>query len=307
MQSVCKYCVTGTGLGNLTSYFCFESTYSVLPYNYPGKTPLNTKLSKVPGKSEGLKITLKVMAGDTIEISAKAFYNIDNSMPGRSINVAPINGAAVAAITNPVGTVIGEAKKIAEEIGQVAGSSVALSGLPEENNQDNLVQPKSGIMFALYNGKFDVVEANSGYLPVDDQINAIQNLATDQMIMKEAGFIEIFVSNDAVTPVYYDNLQVTMRGGNAPEVNAYYPSGYIIENLSTPNASAGDFNKYKYNAKELQEMTGWLDYGARMYDPVVGRFWVPDPMAEKRYNFSPYNYASNNPVNRIDPDGMLDD
>jgi len=30
-----------------------------------------TKLSKVPGKSEGLKMMLKVMAGDTIEISAK--------------------------------------------------------------------------------------------------------------------------------------------------------------------------------------------------------------------------------------------
>jgi len=27
----------------------------------------------VPGKSEGLKLSLKVMAGDTIEISAKAF------------------------------------------------------------------------------------------------------------------------------------------------------------------------------------------------------------------------------------------
>ena len=104
----------------------------------------------------------------------------------------------------------------------------ALGNLPEENDEENLVKPKSGINFVLFNGRFDVVEENTGYLPVDDKINVIQILASDMMVMKEAGFIEIFVNNDAQTPVYYDNFMVTMRGGNAPEVNAYYPSGYMF-------------------------------------------------------------------------------
>ena len=43
---------------------------------------------------------------------------------------------------------------------------------------------------------------------VDDRINAIQILATDQLVMTEAGFFEIFVNNDAQTTVYYDNLMV---------------------------------------------------------------------------------------------------
>ena len=90
-----------------------DATRDDLPYNYPDRNPLNTKVSKVSGKSEGLKITLKVMAGDTIEISAKAFYNLDNSFPGKSINVAPIVGAALAALTNPVGTVLNEISNIA--------------------------------------------------------------------------------------------------------------------------------------------------------------------------------------------------
>jgi len=38
------------------------------------------------------------------------------------------------------------------------------------------------------NSRFDVVEENTGYLPVDDHINAIQNLATDKLIMTEAGY-----------------------------------------------------------------------------------------------------------------------
>lgn len=49
------------------------------------------------------------------------------------------------------------------------------------------------------------------------------------------------------------------------------------------------------------------DYGARHYDPAVGRWHVQDPMQEKRIGLSPYCYTSNNPVNRIDPNGMLDD
>jgi hypothetical protein len=65
-----------------------DATRADRPFNYPDVNPVNAKVSKVPGKSEGLKLALKVMAGDTIEISAKAFYNIDNSFPGANINVA---------------------------------------------------------------------------------------------------------------------------------------------------------------------------------------------------------------------------
>ena len=46
-----------------------DATRADRPFNYPDKNPTNAKVSKVPGKSEGLKLTLKVMAGDTIEIS----------------------------------------------------------------------------------------------------------------------------------------------------------------------------------------------------------------------------------------------
>jgi uncharacterized protein RhaS with RHS repeats len=43
-----------------------------------------------------------------------------------------------------------------------------------------------------------------------------------------------------------------------------------------------------------------------MYDPQIGRWHSPDPASELYYSWSTYQYVRNNPINRIDPNGMFD-
>jgi RHS repeat-associated protein len=62
---------------------------------------------------------------------------------------------------------------------------------------------------------------------------------------------------------------------------------------------------FKFGGKELQEELGLNDYdfGARNYDPALGRWMNIDPLAEKTTNISSYTYVADNPITNIDPDG----
>ncbi|MBD3330563.1 hypothetical protein GF354_03455 [Candidatus Peregrinibacteria bacterium] len=77
----------------------------------------------------------------------------------------------------------------------------------------------------------------------------------------------------------------------------YYPFGESV------TASGDEESLYQFTGKEKDSNTGLIYFGARYYDPGIGRFMSVDPLAGKYWEWSPYHYSFNNPLGFIDPDG----
>ena len=86
----------------------------------------------------------------------------------------------------------------------------------------------------------------------------------------------------------------------------YHPFGTSSYKLAD-NDTEVKRKRYRYVGKERDEETGLYYYGARYYAAWIGRWTAVDPKAKESQNKTPYHYCSNNPINRIDPDGKTDD
>jgi RHS repeat-associated protein len=99
-----------------------------------------------------------------------------------------------------------------------------------------------------------------------------------------------------------------MKEYNYIQYKDYYPFGMEMANWN-PNWYDNSDNRYLYNGKELQTDfdLNWYDYGARFYDPALGRWHSVDPRCEDggQESWSPYHYVLNNPVKLTDPDGRI--
>ena len=138
--------------------------------------------------------------------------------------------------------------------------------------------------------------------------NVIYENGAVSKILTDEGYITF----TGATPVYHyylkdhqgNNRVVINQAGTVEQVTHYYPFGGLMG-----ESTSGGVQPYKYNGKELDRVHGLdlFDYGKRHYDAVLGRWHSVDPAAELYYSWSTYQYVRNNPILRIDPNGMWDD
>jgi RHS repeat-associated protein len=158
--------------------------------------------------------------------------------------------------------------------------------------------------FVFKDGGFRRISATARETGTDIPHERLAFDGADQILIKEPGYVYIWLSNENETAVevYFDDFKVTHTKSPVIQSDDYYPFGLAFNSYNRENSTPQD---YKYNGKEEQTELGlgWLDYGARMYQPELGRFFTQDRFASKYFDTSPYSYASNNPALYVDING----
>src|SRR3989339_2221672 len=151
--------------------------------------------------------------------------------------------------------------------------------------------------------KYEVATNTTTYYFDENLVRVVNNSGTYDTYYYYDDQGNLLIRKDSDGSVYYyhpDHLGsttlVTNATGGVVEKTEYEPYGEVL---------SGGNDRYTFTGKEL-DTSGLMYYGARYYDPKIGKFTQPDQTLPQIYDpqqLNRYAYVRNNPYKYTDPTG----
>ena len=139
-----------------------------------------------------------------------------------------------------------------------------------------------------------------------DEILAIDAIASIGGTRMTSTFWTFTDHQDSVRDIVSGNAA---DRGKVVEHRQYDSYGRIVRRTTSPVAgspvTAGVGIDFGYAGRPLEERTGLSDNRARWYEPGTGKFISEDPSGFKGGDANLFRYVGNDPLNRIDPSGLM--
>ena len=248
----------------------------------------------------GLGITLRVMAGDKVNIFCKSFWK-DQGTTINNLSALP----ATDLVASLLGTGLMAGKGVTAGMLNSMPNPPDLASLLNRSDNPGYTAPRAYVNWVVFDDRFTPVIDASSF----DRIGAsgsIKDHNTEITIPKN-GYIYVYCSNLSDYNVFFDNLQLVHRRGALLEETHYYPFGLEVAGISS-KALKADYaeNKKKYNGIEFTDDLDLDIYDAfyRNLDPAIARWWQIDPKVDDGYeSVSPYASMYDDPIRYSDPLG----
>jgi RHS repeat-associated protein len=263
-----------------------------------------------PNRIVGSSLLVHVMAGDKVGMNVSTLFNDYDAVNDEPVDAGTVLNSIITTLTGGVGGFEGSEShdtKIVESVFNPENYS-SLDGLIQ--SATDVSKPKAYLNYALFDERMQLVREMSGAFQATGNGDWALIGTSAPLEVPTNGYLAVYLSNTSKTDVYYDQLAISISHGNLLQENHYYPHGLPIFGLGSTTTDVHykeNREKYQSNDYITDQGLNWMSFGARQYDPQIGRFLSVDPLAAftGQDAYSPYVAMGNQPESSIDPNGMI--
>jgi RHS repeat-associated protein len=253
-------------------------------------------------KSVGPALALKVSAKDTVKLETWVRYE---NKPTYARNLTLL--ALSQLLGNSFAYQPGFEANTPTQTTAVFNNVMGTPGLI--NDGTDVTRPFAYLNYILFDENMQWIDAGFKRVTTDAGFDAGQETHPDKkpvrlafeapLVIPQNGYIYVWVSNESeATKVWFDDLTIVHTQAVVTQATDFGVWGDVLRELKSDNITYRHGYQGQFAEKDAE--TGWNHFELREYDPVIGRWTVPDP--DRQY-WNPYSAMGSDPINFFDSDG----